>query len=200
MNFFLNRIRVSAILTITAALLLLVFSAGRAAASPMRDIERLTPSRTTVCFFEGQYLADLVLNARGKLTFLFVDRKLADALRRGQRAEQGQGGFSEIHPQIYAYATKSKRGHLLFIVRVQALKSWKFDSSMLSIGDYSPINENIITGIASNPTMELKFGESDLAGGYDGYIGFFVPTENVKPGETINLGYATDHVEWEVPN
>ena len=206
MNVFSERIRISQISAFAAALLIWIFSAsftglaGQAEASPMRDIERLIPPRTAVCFFEGEMFTDLVLNARGKLTFLYVDRKLSDALRRQHRAEYDNAAYSGIHPQIFAYAAMSKRRHVLFVVRVQALKSWNFDPSMLSIGDYSPVKENIITGIAGNPTTELKFDERALSPDYDGFIGFFVPADNVKAGETINLGYSTDHVEWQVPD
>jgi len=197
MNVLLNRVRIAAILAVAATSLIWVC---QAAANPMKDIENLTPPRTAVCFFEGEKFADLVLNARGKLTFLYVDRKFANALGRQRKAEYDRGTFSGIPSQIFAYATKSKRRHVLFITRVQALRGWAFDTSMLSIGGYSPVKENIITGISDNPYLELKFGEHSLTQNYDGYIGFFVPAENVKPGETINLGYAEDLVEWQVPN
>jgi len=198
MKVFSNRFRIPAILAVAAAILIW---ACQAAASPMKDVERLMPPRTVLSFFEGQEFADLVLNARGKLTFLYVDRRLADALRRLRELEYSSSGPSSgIPSQVFAYATKSKRRHVLFITRVQPLKRWTFDPSLLSVGGYSPVKEDIITGISDNPSIELKFGEINLNEGYNGYIGFFVPAENVKPGETINLGYAEDLVEWQVPN
>ena len=158
------------------------------------------PPRTAVCYFDGDKLDDMVINARGKLTFLYVDSKLADNLKRQRKAEYDRGAFSGIPSEIFAYATKSKKGHVLFITRMQALKGWTFDSSMLSAGGYSPAKEDIITGVSDNPALELRYGERGLAKGYDGYIGFFVPVENVKPGEIVSLGYAEDRVDWQAPD
>ena len=196
MNILQDRVRIRVFL---AGFAIFAIWASTAAASPMGEIERLMPPRTVVCHFEAQDVAGLMVNVRGKLTFLYVDRKLSQALSRQRRAEYDRGEFSRIPAQIFAYATKSKRKHVLFVTRVQALKGWNFDSSMLSIGGFSPAKEDIIIGISDNPAQELRFGERNLAAGYEGFIGFFVPAESVKPGETINLGYATDSVEWIVP-
>ena len=198
MNIFSNRFRIAAFLAVAAVSLICACQA--AAASAAKETEKLMPPRTAVCFYDGESFDDLVLNARGKITFLYVDGKLAGALKRQRQAERSSGGLSGIPPQIFSYATQSKKKHVLFIARVQALKGWKFDPSMLSAGGYSPVKEDIITGISDNPAVELKFGERELPKGYNGFIGFFVPVENVKPGETIKLGYAEDRVDWQVPD
>jgi len=197
MNVFPKKFRITVIL---AAAALFILAPRATAASPLQEIERLAPPRMAVCFFDGDSVADIVVNARGKLTFTYVDGKLAQALSRQRKAEYNGGERSGIPSQIFAYATKSKRKHALFIARVQALKGWTFDSSMLSVGGYTPVKGDIITGVAENPSLELRFGERDLAKGYNGFIGFFVPIENAKPGETIKLGYATDFIEWQVPD
>ena len=197
MKVFSESIRIAVILAVTAASL---YWAPQANASPMADIERLMPQRTIVSHYEGQDLGGLVVNARGKLTFFYIDDRLADALRRRQREERDRGELSEIPRQVFGYATKSKRGHVIFIARVQALKGWTFDPSMLSVGGFSPAGEDIITGISSNPIFELEFAERALPVGYDGFIGFFVPVGNAPRGEAINLGYASDLVDWQVPD
>ena len=187
-------------LAMVLAAALLICANQAEAASPMKDIEKLTPPRTIVCYFDGDKLEELVINARGRLTFLFADSKLADALKRQRKAEYDRGGSSGIPSQVFAYATQSKKKHALFIVRVQALKKWNFDPSMFSVGGYFPVKEDIITGVSDNPAYELRFGERELYKDYNGFIGFFVPAENVKPGETISLGYAEDRVDWQVPD
>ena len=135
MNVFSKGVRIAAILAVAAVSFFWVCPAT--AASRMSEIEKLAPPRTVVCYFEGQDVADLVVNARGKLTFLCVDSKLAQALSRLRKTEYSSGEFSGIPSQIFAYATKSRRRHVLFVVRVQALKIWDFDSSMISVGGYS---------------------------------------------------------------
>ena len=180
-----------------------VFLAGPVLASgALRDVERLTPPRTVVCFFDGESFDDLVLNARGKLTFLCVDGRLADALARQRKAERGSGVASGVPPQIFAYAAKARPGgkRVLFVARVQALKGWKFDPSLISVGGYSPSKEDIITGVADNSSRELRHGERELAKGYDGFIGFLVPAEKVRPGEATYVSYASDRRDWIAPD
>jgi hypothetical protein len=180
-----------------------VFLAGPVFASgAQKDVERLAPPRTVVCFFDGEDFDGLVLNARGKLTFLCVDGRFADALARQRSAERGTGVASGIPQQVFAYAAKARPGkkRVLFVVKVQALKGWKFDSSLISVGGYSPSKADIITGVADDPSRELRHGERELAKGYDGFIGFLVPSEHVKPGEATFVSYASDRRDWIAPD
>jgi hypothetical protein len=172
------------------------------AAGPIKEIEKLTPPRTAVCFFDGEQVSDLVVNARGKLTFIYVDGKLAEALSRQQKLESNQGASSGIPPQIFAYAAKakSKKQRVLFVARVQAMKGWQFDPAMISVGGYSPTKEDIITGVAGNPSTELRYGVKELQKGYDGFVGFFVPAGNVKPGTETAVGYGNDSAAWTAPD
>jgi hypothetical protein len=182
--------------------LLLAFVLSRPvnAATPAKDVEKLLPPRTAVCFFDGERLADLMLNARGKLTFLYVDSRLADALSRQRASDSQYGPLSDIPPQIFAYAAKakSKKKHTLFVARVQALKGWQFDPAMISVGGYSPSEEDIIKGVSDNPALELR-SATELPKGYSGFIGFMVPDENAKPGTETTVGYGTDREVWAVP-
>jgi hypothetical protein len=183
--------------------LLFAATAGQAeAADPMKDLGKLTPPRTAICFFDGERVGDLAVNARGKLTFLYVDNKLADALSRQRKQELNQGPSSAVPPQVYAYAPKarSKKKFALFLTRVQALKGWDFDASLISVGGYRLGEKDIIKGAGDNPARELGYAATELAKGYDGFIGFFVPSENVRPGEEMTIGYGADRVAWIVPD
>jgi hypothetical protein len=185
-----------------SAVILFAAATMAPAAEPMKDIEKLTPPRTAVCFFDGERMSDLVLNARGKLTFVYVDVKLADAYERQKKSEYKGGGQSGIPQQVFAYASKArqKKKHVLFVARVQALKGWTFDPSLISVGGYSPSEGDIITGVTDNPSRELRFGERELKKGYDGFIGFFVPVENASPGAETYVGYASDRSDWKAPD
>jgi hypothetical protein len=181
--------------------LALALSRPANAASPAKEVEKLLPPRTAVCFFDGERLADLMLNARGKLTFLYVDSRLANALSRQRASDRQYGSMSDIPPQVFAYAAKakSKKKHVLFIASVSALKGWRFDPAMISIGGYSPSEGDIINGVSDNSALELRYGATELSKGYFGFVGFMVPEENVKPGTEITVGYGTDRETWVVP-
>jgi hypothetical protein len=131
----------------------------------------------------------------------YVDGSLAKALA-GLREEQMEKGPSpEIPQQLFAYSRKynSRKKHVVFVARIDALKMWEFDSGKISAGGYFPSEKDIIKGVSANPSAELRYGAAELPKDYRGYIGFFVPAENVKPGTKIKLGYGDDIAEWLVP-
>jgi len=199
MKVFSRNIRFAAFLAAAGFFLTWAFPAS-AADRLLREVETLLQARTVSCHIEGQVLGDLMLNSRGKLTFLYVDRKLADALERLRKADSLTVRSSNVPPQIFDYAAASRRrGRSFFVARVEALKNWDFDSSMVSAGGYSPAREDVLTGVTDNPFREIKFGELKLTGGFDAYFAFFVPSEYAKPGETISLGYADYQTDWPVP-
>jgi hypothetical protein len=172
------------------------------AASPEKDVARLYPARMSVCWHDADRIDELALNARGKLTFFYIDAKLGSALQRLREDQSESGPSSAIPKSVFAYASKynAKKRHVLFVARVQAPKLWTFDSGKISAGGYSPKESDIITGASSNPYTELRSGARELDRGYDGFIGFFVPAEHVKPGSEIKIGYDTDMTDWKVPS
>jgi len=171
------------------------------AASPRKDIESLYPARSAVCWYDADILDDLALNARGKITFIYVDAKLGRALGRLREEQRKSGATTDIPQNVFAYAAKynTRKHQALFAARVQAPKLWEFDSSKLSVGGYSPNEKDIITGGSSNPSIELKSGVRELQKGYNGFIGFFVPDTALTPGTEIQLGYDGYMVDWKVP-
>jgi hypothetical protein len=189
---------------LAAILLSLAFVLPRPAiaAAPVKEVEKLLPPRTAVCFFDGERLSDLTLNARGKLTFLYVDSRLADALLRQKKSENRYGSQTNLPPQVFAYATKakSKKKHVLFVASVSAIKEWRFDPAMISVGGYSPSEGDIIKGVSGNPALELRYGATELPKGYSGFIGFMVPDEGLKPGTETTVGYGADREAWVVPD
>ena len=102
---------------------------------------------------------------------------------------------------MFAYSRKynSRKKYAVFIARIDALKIWEFDSEKISAGGYFPSEKDIIKGVSANSYTELRHGTAELPKNYRGYIGFFVPVENARPGTKIKLGYGDDIVEWAVP-
>jgi hypothetical protein len=172
------------------------------ASSIAKNVEKLLPVRTAVCWHDADMLDDLALNARGKITFLYMDGKLARELARLRDSQTKTGPNSEIPQQIFAYSRKynSRKKYVLFVVKAEALKIWEFDAEKISVGGYSPSEKDIIKGVSANPNAELKYGSSVLPANYYGYMGFFVPSENIEPGAEIKLTYGEDSADWVVPS
>ncbi|MDR1650522.1 MAG: hypothetical protein LBR87_01900 [Synergistaceae bacterium] len=185
-----------------AAALIFGLAARSDAADPQKEVQKLLEPRTSVSWYDVDMLEDIALNARGKLTFTYVDPKLGKAMERLREAEIKNGPFSGISQNVFAYAAKynGRKKHVVFIARVQAPKLWDFDSSKISVGGYSPAERDIITGVSANPFIELRHGVTPLKRGYDGFIGFFVPAEYVKAGEMIKIGFEDYLTDWKVPS
>ena len=162
---------------------------------------KLTPARTSICWYDADVIDELVLNARGSITFLYVDTKLGRALAAQRDREFRAGAFSDTPGALYAYAGKylSRRKYSLFVGTVHANKLWALDTEKISVAGYTPRKEDIITGITDNPFREIRAGVSELPPDYGGFIGFFVPSEYLVPGSTIKIGYDSYLRDWRVP-
>jgi hypothetical protein len=191
----------SAVSAAFAALLLFSWLGAAYAAGHLENVEKLLPARTAVCWHDADRLDNLALNARGKITFIYVDGKLAGALARLRKEQMERGPSPEIPRQIFAYSRKynSRKRYAVFVARVDALKIWEFDPGKISVNGYFPSEKDIIKDVSSNLNAELRHGAAELPKNYHGYIGFFVPAENVKPGTKIKLGYGEDSAELLVP-
>ena len=165
------------------------------------EIERLSVPRTAVCWFEGDMVGDIVVNARGRITFLDMDSKLAAALSRRKERDMRTGPSYRVPSHFMAYASKhgSKKKHVLFVASVKALKRWEFDTEKLSVAGYSPAKDDILTGVTGSTLMELRHGARVLGKDYEGYVGFFVPADRVRAGTEIKIGYDTELIDWKVP-
>ncbi|MDR1508452.1 MAG: hypothetical protein LBS53_02305 [Synergistaceae bacterium] len=196
--------RSAGIVVLAAIEVLLVFSQSGTACASVRlgNVEKLLPARTAICWYDADILDDLALNARGKITFLYVDGKLSGALARLKEEQMKNGPVFEIPPQLFAYSNKynSRKKHVVFVARVEAMKIWEFDSGKISVGGYIPSEKDIIRGVSANPNAELRHGTVTLPKNYHGYIGFFVPVENVKPGTEVKLEYGEYFTDWLVPS
>jgi hypothetical protein len=183
-------------------LLLSCFAASPASGGNTPDeIERLSEPRTAVCWFEGDMIGDIVVNARGRITFLYIDSKLAAALSRQRERDMKTGPSSRVPSHLMAYASKrgSKKKHVLFVASIKALKRWEFDTEKLSVAGYSPAKDDVLTGITGSTLMELRHGARVIQKDYEGYVGFFIPADRVKPETEIKIGYDADLIDWKVP-
>lgn len=164
------------------------------------DFQRLLDARTATCWVEGEALDELVLNARGRLTFVCVDRKMGEFLRsaRDEKDPWKKGGppqWLRFFGQNYA----RRKGQTLFVANIGASKPWTFDTGLLTVAGRAAEEGDILRGVIADPQKEIPPGQSELPSGYEGVLAFFAPTSLLKAGTEIEIGYGSDVVKWKIP-
>ena len=165
-----------------AAMILLV----SAAAAFSADLETLVKERSVTLYPEGQLLGDLVIGARGKILFVYVDKALAHAVRGTEMPPEWLSWYSRY------WGTDQAKGQALFIIRYEANKLWTFDPCDISIGGRRLERGDILTDKAF-------IAEGDLPSGAEGILSIVVPLESAAPGKATTMAYLEDSVEWTVP-
>ncbi len=168
-------------------LLMVLLLMATATASISADLETLVKDRTVVLYPEGQLLGNMVIGARGKIEFIYVDRTLAHAIRSTDMAPDWLSWYSRH------WGTDDTKGKTLFIVRYEANKPWNFSTANLSIGGKNISPGDILT--------EKPFvAEGDLPTGTVGMMALAVPSGLASPGRATVISYLEDSVEWTVPS
>lgn len=165
------------------AVLLLMASAAAAFSA---DLETLVEERTVTLYPEGQLLGDLVIGARGKIEFVYVDKALAHAIRDVDMPPEWLSWYSRY------WGTDKAKGKALFIIRYRANKPWTFNTGDLSVGGRPLERGDILTD-------KTFIVEGDLPTGAEGILSVAVPLENASPGKATAFAYLEDSVEWTVP-
>ncbi|MEA3507568.1 MAG: hypothetical protein U9R40_01410 [Synergistota bacterium] len=163
----------------TKKLLLLcvaVMAAATAVAAGAADLQTLVDERSAVLYPEGQVLGDMVLGARAKMHFIYVDAELAEAARTGAAAPD----WLEWHARHYGM--DATRGKALFILRYEAFKPWDFVPEQITVNGRLLEPENVLTKRAFLP-------EGELPSGTVAAMAFAVPDSMIADSEEIVLGY-----------
>lgn len=168
------------------ALLMALFFLAAATAAFSADLETLVQERTVVIYPEGQVLGNMVIGARGKMEFIYVDKALAHAIRGGEMVPDWLSWYSRH------WGTEDVKGRTLFIIRYEANKPWSFDPADISIGGRSLERKDILND-------KVFIVEGDLPSGTLGILSVAVPTELASPGKATVISYLEDTVEWTVP-
>lgn len=166
--------------------LMALFLLAASIAAFSADLETLVQERTVVIYPEGQVLGNMVIGARGKMEFIYVDKTLAHAIREGDMPSDWLSWYSRH------WGTEDVKGRILFIIRYEANKPWSFDPEDISIGGRSLERKDILTDKAF-------IVEGDLPSGTLGILSVAVPSEFASPGKATVVSYLEDSVEWTVP-
>jgi len=160
----------------TLLLCVAVMVAASAVAAGAADLQTLVDERSAVLYPEGQVLGDMVLGARAKMHFIYVDAELAEAARAGAAAPD----WLEWHSRHWGMdATKGKT---LFILRYEAFKPWDFVPEHITVNGSLLEPDNVLTKRAFLP-------EGELPSGTVAAMAFAVPDSMIADNEDIVLGY-----------
>ena len=119
--------------------LMALFLLAASIAAFSADLEPLVQERTVFIYPEGQVLGNMVIGARGKMEFIYVDKTLAHAIRDGDMPSDWLSWYSRH------WGTEDVNGRILFIIRYEATKPWSFDPGAISIGGRSLERKDILT-------------------------------------------------------
>lgn len=150
------------------------------------DVQGLLEERTVMLHPEGQVLGNMVLGARGKIQFIYVDRTLAKAVQDDPLSPDWLGW------NVRHWGTDPVKGKTLFIIRYEAYKPWSFSPGDITIGGRNIEPGDILT-------RKAFIVEGELPGGTLGIIAVAVPSETASPGRPAVFGYSDASAEWTVP-
>ena len=166
------------------SILLGLFSSG--AFAVQEDLERLLEERTAVLYVEGQKLGNLIIGARAKLEFIYVDAPLVRAVKESDRAPS----WLEWH--VNKYGSDEAKGKSLFILRVETFKPFTLVPEMITINDLKLSDENVLTRKEFAPLGELPSS-------FSGALVLAIPRELVRPGQEVKFSCGGGEVTWVAP-
>lgn len=159
--------------------------AGTAWGAQAKNLDELLAERSANVWVDGQVLGDLVLGAKARLTFIYVDPALAVAARNDPGAPEWLTWHSRH------IGEKDLKGKALFLLRIETFTPWELVPGNITVGNYTVSPEDV-----------LSLREYSLAGelpsGFKGTMPFSVPKSFLKSGSRITLGYGEDSAEWKV--
>ncbi|WP_050771323.1 hypothetical protein [Dethiosulfovibrio peptidovorans] len=151
------------------------------------SFDDLEVDRSSVVWVEGQVMGDMVLGAKAKLIFLFMDRRLCDVAR------VDRGDLPEWLTWNLQYESAARRGKReFFLLRYEAIKNWEFDPTKIKVGGY----KLKMTDVLSRKDM-VNVGP--LSSGTLATLAFSVPRSFLKPGHSLEIVYGDWATDWIVP-
>jgi hypothetical protein len=177
------KVLVRNILLVAVLSVITLTGTGNAAEKPL---EELIADRSARLYLEGQVLGDMVLGARARLDFIYIDRTLADAARESEAVPQW------LEWNTSYFGSRKSGGGELFLLVFETFKPWTFEPGMICVNGKPIGTDDIVTRSAYVP-------HGDLPSDYTGRFAFTVASEFVGPGKKIVFSCQDDNVTWVVP-
>lgn len=150
------------------------------------DIEKLLEDRTVTLYPEGQVLGNMVIGARSKMEFVYVDRALANAIREEESVPEWLSWHSRH------WGTDAAKGKALFVIRYEAYKPWTFSPADIAIGGRAVETGDILT-------KKGYIIDGEITSGTIATMAFAVPSDLAYPGKETLISYKEESFEWTVP-
>ncbi len=157
-----------------------------ACAAAENPLEKLIDERSARLYLEGQKLGDMILGARARLEFIYIDKTLAAAARESRAVPE----WLEWNTSYFG-SQKSGR-NMLFLLVFETYKPWTFEPEVISVNGDPLEEEDLVTRSAYVP-------RGDLPSDYTGRFAFTLPREFMEPGSEIVFSCGEDSVAWVVP-
>ncbi|MBC7322074.1 MAG: hypothetical protein H5T90_03035 [Acetomicrobium sp.] len=145
-------------------------------------LESLSGERTGTIFLEGEMLGDLILGARARLDFLYID----DVLVKASISSGKTPDWLKWH--LGHFGSPETEGKELFVLRYEVYKPWDFDPFKITVNGVCLTKEDILTGFNRFVSGALPTGTVDS-------MAFTVPR---SPDGLYNISYDEDHIEIDV--
>ncbi|MDT8284166.1 MAG: hypothetical protein RQ767_01455 [Thermovirgaceae bacterium] len=165
-------------------LMLVLFSFASCALAA--DVEKMLEDRMVTLYPEGQLLGNMVIGARGKMEFIYVDRALANAIREDMSVPEWLSWHSRH------WGTDVAKGKALFVIRYEAYKPWNFSTADIAIGGRALEKGDILTNKA-------YIIDGDITSGTIATLAIAVPADLASPGNKTVISYMEGSAEWTVP-
>ena len=165
---------------------LMFFVLTVACAADGKNLDDLVSQRTARLYLEGQVLGDMILGARARLDFIYVDRPLFEAVKRNPEAPEW------LQWNVNYLGSEKVGKDALFILSFETFKPWTFKPDMISVNGRPVTEDDIVTKKDYVPV-------GDLPSGYKGTLAFAVSGEYIKPGGKIIFSCQGESVTWTVP-
>ena len=160
---------------------------GAAWGGQAKSLDDLLAERSANVWVDGQVLGDLVLGAKARLTFIYVDPLLASAARNDPGAPEWLTWHSRH------LGEKDLKGRALFLLHFETFTPWELDPGRIHVGNYTVSSEDVLSMREYSLTGELPSG-------FTGTLPFSVPKSFLKGGTQIVLAYGEeDSAQWKVP-
>lgn len=190
---------------IIAVVFLFVLLAGSAAfaadSGKMTKFEKMLLPRTIACRVGGTEFEGLLIGSFGKLTFVCLDRKLGEDMMRLRPEGRDEAEYDSVPVWLRESGNfyMKQKNRTFFAVQIRTAKQWDLDLEEIRVGDYTVVKEDMEIGLSIGRFLQKDGRTLALPSNYTGEFGFYVPSELLKPGAEILVGYEDKLESWTVP-